>query len=61
MRKIDQLREKAGQIRGAIMLLPAVARDAIILLQQVIDEQQATIDALTVQVNRLTEKEGDTK
>lgn len=61
MRKIDQLREKSGQIRGALMLLPAVARDSIVLLQEVIDEQQATIDNLARLVNQLQDQIGERK
>lgn len=59
MKKVDELREKMGQLRGALMLLPAVARESIILLQQTIDEQQAQIDALVFAVNRLTAERGD--
>lgn len=61
MRKIDQLREKSGQLRGALMLLPATARESIVLLQEVIDEQQAAIDNLARIVQRLDDQIVDRK
>lgn len=61
MKKIEQLRDQHIRIKALMMLMPGAARDAIGLLMDTIEEQQQSIDLLTREVNRLTEKEGDAK
>ncbi len=59
MKKIELLREQVQRVRALLVLMPGSARDAIALTLAVLEEQQAQIDQLTLQVNRLTERTGD--
>lgn len=59
MKKIEILRDQVNRIRAVLTLAQPQAGQIVAAAVAAIEEHEARLDALTEQVNRLTDKRGD--